>query len=381
MASSLIQPERDFTLWAVLFLAAAIGFWAERTPWGAKLSGAVVTILVTFTLSNLRIIPFSSPTYDVVWFDLVPLAIPLLLFRADLRRIVQETGSILVAYLLGIVGTVIGTIAAYYLLPLGKNDWQWAGVFCAIYIGGPMNFLSAAKALGLHGEELLSAGAAVDNLIIILYLVLLFALPSIKWIGRIFPLAPADRHVNLRQMNAFDARELETLGLIDISLSLSISALVCAGGSGVADWLGLGELRIFLITALMVALATIFAHDLEKIRSADKIGMLLLQVFLAAIGASANIEAVLTMSPILFLFAALIVAIHLLILLLAGRLLRLDLVKLAIASNASVGGPITAVAMAKAKGWERLLVPGIVCGTLGYGIATFIGGSLGDFLR
>jgi uncharacterized membrane protein len=381
MASSLIQPERDFTLWAVLFLAAAIGFWAERTRWGAKLSGAVVTILVTFILSNLRIIPVSSPTYDVVWSDLVPLAIPLLLFRADLWRIVQETGSILVAYLLGIIGTVIGTIGAYYLLPLGEDDWQWAGVFCATYMGGAMNFLPTAEALGLHSEDLLSAGVAANNLVMTLYLVLLFALPSIKWMRRIFPIKRSDRNINIGQINMSDSQDRETLRLIDISLSLSISALVCAGGNGAADWLGLGEIRILMITALMVALATIFPHDLEKIRSADKIGMLLLQVFLAAIGASADIEAVLTMRPILLLFAALIVAIHLLILLLAGRLLRSELAELAIASNASVDGPTTAAAMAKAKGWDRLIVPGIVCGTLGYAFATFIGVSLGQFLR
>lgn len=381
MASSLIQPERDFTLWAVLFLAAAIGFWAERTRWGAKLSGAVVTILVTFILSNLRIIPVSSPTYDVVWSDLVPLAIPLLLFRADLWRIVQETGPILVAYLLGIIGTVIGTIGAYYLLPLGEDDWQWAGVFCATYVGGAMNFLPTAEAFGLHSEDLLSAGVAANNLVMTLYLVLLFALPSIKWMRRIFPIKRSDRNINIGQINMSDSQDRETLRLIDISLSLSISALVCAGGNGAADWLGLGEIRILMITALMVALATIFPHDLEKIRSADKIGMLLLQVFLAAIGASADIEAVLTMRPILLLFAALIVAIHLLILLLAGRLLRLELAELAIASNASVGGSTTAAAMAKAKGWDRLIVPGIVCGTLGYAFATFIGVSLGQFLR
>jgi uncharacterized membrane protein len=381
MASSLIQPERDFTLWAVLFLAAAIGFWAERIRWGAKLSGAVVTILVTFILSNLRIIPVSSPTYDVVWSDLVPLAIPLLLFRADLWRIVQETGSILVAYLLGIIGTVIGTIGAYYLLPLGEDDWQWAGVFCATYMGGAMNFLPTAEALGLHSEDLLSAGVAANNLVMTLYLVLLFALPSIKWMRRIFPIKRSDRNINIGQINMSDSQDRETLPLIDISLSLSISALVCAGGNGAADWLGLGEIRILMITALMLALATIFPHDLEKIRSADKIGMLLLQVFLAAIGASADIEAVLAMRPILLLFAALIVAIHLLILLLAGRLLRLELAELAIASNASVGGSTTAAAMAKAKGWDRLIVPGIVCGTLGYAFATFIGVSLGQFLR
>lgn len=380
MASSLIQPERDFTLWAVLLLAAAIGFWAERTRWGAKLSGAAVTILVTFILSNLRIIPVSSPTYDVVWSDLVPLAIPLLLFKADLVRILRATGPTLVAFLLGIVATVIGTMVAYYLLPLGANGWQWAGVFCATHVGGVIGFSPVAKTLGLYSEDALSAGMAVENLVMSFYLVLLFILPSTKLMGRIFPARCSDP-INIKQVNIANSQDREILRPLDITLSLSISALVCAGGYGAADWLGLSEIRIFIITALMITLATIFSHDLEKIRSADQIGMLLLQVFFAAIGASGNIQSVLARRPILLIFAALIVVIHLLILLLAGRLLRLELVNLAIASNAGVGGPATAAAMAKVKGWDRLIVPGIVCGTLGYAISSFIGVSLGYFLR
>ncbi len=95
---------------------AWFGLWAEKTKWGSKLSAVVISILGTFILSNLSIIPTDAPAYDIVWSYLVPLAIPLLLFKADLRKIIKEAGPTLIAFAFGAIGTVIGTflIILYY---------------------------------------------------------------------------------------------------------------------------------------------------------------------------------------------------------------------------------------------------------------------------
>ena len=44
-----------------------------------------------------------------------------------------------------------------------------------------------------------------------------------------------------------------------------------------------------------------------------------------------------------------------------------------VASNANVGGASTAAALAIAKGWESLVVPGILVGTLGNVIGNIVG--------
>jgi uncharacterized membrane protein len=46
-----------------------------------------------------------------------------------------------------------------------------------------------------------------------------------------------------------------------------------------------------------------------------------------------------------------------------------------------MGGPTTAAAMAVAKNWKDLVIPAVLCGTLGYAIATFIGVGLGNILH
>jgi uncharacterized membrane protein len=37
--------------------------------------------------------------------------------------------------------------------------------------------------------------------------------------------------------------------------------------------------------------------------------------------------------------------------------------------------------MAVAKKWKDLVIPAILCGTLGYAIATFIGAGIGNLLK
>lgn len=74
---------------------------SEKTKVGSSLSGALVTTLVCLALSNLGIIANQAPAYDVVLAFLLPLAVPLLLYRADMRRVIRSTGTLLLAFLLG----------------------------------------------------------------------------------------------------------------------------------------------------------------------------------------------------------------------------------------------------------------------------------------
>jgi uncharacterized membrane protein len=379
--TTLISADQHWILWAVLVSAAAFGVLAEKTKWGSKLSAVVLSILATFVLSNLSIIPTAAPAYDVVWSYLVPLAIPLLLFKADLRRIFREAGPTLLAFFFGAIGTALGTIIAFILIPLGENGWKLAAIFSSTYIGGSMNYVAAAEVVQLKSGNLLAAGVAADNLVMAAYFLILFAIPGIKYLQKIYP--------NHHQVLAGQADPDEDphvnddpgIGLENMGKALAIAISICAVGFLISDWIAIKGSGILIITAIVVAAATIFPKQMGSIQGADIIGTFLMQIFFAAIGASANIFVVLEYGPVLFVFAALILAIHLLFLLGAGKLFKLDLAEIVIASNANMGGPTTAAAMAVARKWRSLVIPAILCGTLGYAVATFIGVALGQWLK
>ena len=66
------------------------------------------------------------------------------------------------------------------------------------------------------------------------------------------------------------------------------------------------------------------------------------------IGASVNVAVVLKVGPVLFLFAGVILSMHLITIPIGGKLLHLSLPEILIASKPNMGGPTTA-AMAAAR--------------------------------
>lgn len=137
LASSFIRIRQDpWYVWTILSLASTVGILGERTNLGATLSSPLTTTLLTMLLCNIGLLvsyfvcfrlypdnphclqPSTSPVYNIVLKTLVPLAIPLLLLDADMNKCINRTGSLLKAFLIGTMGTVVGTVVAYMLVPM-----------------------------------------------------------------------------------------------------------------------------------------------------------------------------------------------------------------------------------------------------------------------
>jgi uncharacterized membrane protein len=104
-------------------------------------------------------------------------------------------------------------------------------------------------------------------------------------------------------------------------------------------------------------------------------------IFFVAIGAGANLGEVIGAALPILLFIVVLVLVHLALMVAVGRLLKLDLAEVMIASNACILGPPTAAALAASKGWRALVTPGILVGMFGYAIGTFIGIGLTTLLK
>ena len=104
--------------------------------------------------------------------------------------------------------------------------------------------------------------------------------------------------------------------------------------------------------------------------------MFAVYLFLTVIGAFCDVNALQNLGALginLLIFALIIVTVHGLITIAAARLLKLDLDTVAMVSQANVGGGTTALALARSRGRNDLVLPAVLLGALGNAVGTFLG--------
>lgn len=400
--NSFISADNAWALWSILVGIAALSIYLEQTyAWASKITGAIIGLVIAMVLANLNIIPTAAPTYDVVWGYVVPLAIPLLMFNANIKKIWRESGRIMIIFLLSSIGTIAGVTVAHAML---KNSipelYKMSAIMTGSYIGGGVNFAAMSEAFGA-GESWISALTVADNLLMALYFFVLLAIPTMNFFLKKF------RHPHIDAVNAMvDTTEGETLAkqywgrkeisLRDIAMSLALGLIIVWVSTELAAVLkgiiptgnffldlsnGLLGNKYLLITTITMLLATYAPKFMSGIHGAQEIGTFLIYIFLVVIGVPASISVIINQAPLLLVFTAIIVAINMLVSLVLGKLFKFDLEEILLASNANIGGPTTAAAMAIAKGWNKLVGPIILAGVFGYIIGNYLGIFMGNLLQ
>jgi uncharacterized membrane protein len=335
-------------------------------------------------LSNTGIAPVDAPVYDVVEGYLVPVAIPLLLFRANVRRILAETGPMFRAFHVAALGTLVGAfLAALMFRGAVERLPEVIGVMTGSYIGGGVNFV-ALKGIYDVPATLTNPLLVADNFIMAGMFAVLLVIAGSRFFLQRYP------HPHTLAGNAADARTLaakhwrrKEIALLDIAKALAVAVVVAALSKQAAAWAtGAVESRLWQslvgspyvwMTVLTVGLATFARAHVERIHGAEELGMYLLYLFFFVIGLRADFWQVLFNTPVLFGVCLVMAVTNLAVALLLGKLLRMNLEELLLSVNATLGGAPSAAAMAISKGWQGLVLPGFLMGVWGYVIGTFCG--------
>lgn len=402
VVTTLLGPTDTFGLWAFLAVGAAVAIGLEqRYRWAAAVTGVLLALFWGMLGVNLRIVPAESPVWDAVWSHLVPLAIALLLFDADLRRIWRESGRMFWIFNLSALGTCLGTLLAVLLVGGAIPEiGAAAALMTGTYIGGTVNLVALSAALA-PSKELVGGLLVADNVTMAAAFGFLVALPGLAFVKKRFA-HPFEDAVDATGAGAAEGSEAATpagsgkrtraaafwkpkgISLADLATALAVALAAVAVSVAIADAvrglagapelvrLTLGQ-KYLVLPLVMAGLATAFPARFAAIRGAHELGTLVMYLFFVVVGVPASAAALVERGPALFLFTSVIAAVNVAVTLLAARLLRFSIEEAVVAANATLGGPTTAAGMAVARGWDGLVLPAILVGVWGYAIGNWIG--------
>lgn len=359
--------QDPLALTALIVGITALAFWlAGRFGWAAKAGATLLVIVFGAVLSNLDLVAAKSPVYGMISGPVTSLAIVWLLFAVDLRSLRAAGPRMLEAFGMAVAATIAGGFVAFALLGrfFPEQAWKLAGVMVGTYSGGGLNFVSVGRELDLP-ESLFVAATAADNVVTALWLGIALLLPAL--LGRFYPapsVAASEQPVEDPMHGAarLSVGDLATLAAAALTIVL------------VAEW---AATLVPLVPAVLwlTTLALICAQlpGVRKLRGAMQLGTLALHLFFAVLGIGSRVQEILEVGVEVFYFTALVVLVHGLIFLLLARWRRYDLDTTIVASQAAVGGPSTAMAMAVSRGRSDLTLPGAMVGLLGYAVGTYAG--------
>lgn len=391
--TSLISGEQTWLMWAVLIVVAALSIWAEQhTKIGSKIAAGTIAIFGTMLLVNIHLIPSSSPAYTAIGNYCLPLSIPLLLFKCNLKKMLKDTGHLLVVFLVACLGTTIGALAGGLIF---RNKPEISGIVAA-YVGGctggGVNFMALANTFSLSSEAI-SAGAVVGNFLVTLLMVGLMASCGTKFIRKRF------KHPFIDEVEAGAAEgtnlaeqywKPKNISLQSIALTLATGFVICALSWLFVTWIGqfslpmiaaqlLGSIYL-VITTITLILVTAFPKFFEKLEGAEEIGVFMMMLYLCTIGGGANISQMLSVGKYMVIINLLVIICNVGLCWIFGRIFKWNWEEIVCSSCVSVGGPTTGIAVAINKGWGGLIVPALMGGLLGIAIGTYIGVLAGDLM-
>ena len=140
----------------VLSLVVILGVYVCKTKLGKHLGAALLIIIFTALLANLKVIPSAStsiPLYDFIFTYVAPISIFYLLLNINLSSIKRAGIPMIGLLILGSFATALGILVSWYLLStentLGEDGKIIAGMLTGTYTGGSVNFNAIALELSL----------------------------------------------------------------------------------------------------------------------------------------------------------------------------------------------------------------------------------------
>lgn len=386
MIFSIIQVVAIF-----LVPAAIIRFHHMKlTRWIGTIGTAyllgILEALVIFGLRKLGIeLNINADIGEIGSHLAIAVAIPLLLFSANLGETRKLSKTVLWSFLLEGVSVIVVCTIAYFAIarPLGDGA-ALAGMASGLYTGGTPNLNAIGRIMGVDSTTI--GVANLSDMLIggAFYLFLLVACKPL--LSRFMKTSKGQSYVRspieMKNYEELNLREFRPTKRLANSLLLAIGMAFLGAGAGILVWVlaGAEEGRMtdFLVPVMMISvtvlgIAASFSKRIRETKGTNVLGQYLILVFSFALASSLDLTKMQgDFGKILLLYGSVTIGVFVLHVILS-TIFGIDSDCTMVTLTAGLYGPAFIPAVTKQIGNDSLTVPGLICGSIGYAVGTFLG--------
>jgi len=321
---------------------------------------------------------------------LVCVAMPLILFSADLPALKKLARPMSASFAMNTVSVLIVATAAYFIFgSLLPDAADISGMLIGTYTGGTPNMIAVGHALGvrpdrillLQASDMIGGGIYFFLLISVMGPLLKKMLPEYTLVGSSFSHEETQRYVeafsgrkqSVKPLRMFMIRTgLVLLSAACVAVAMGICILLPSsyGNTGLAK---LGEYTaLIMVTVTTLGIALSFVKKVRNAPGSYSSGQYFILMFSVIMGlcfdTSALSGGLLMLGMLLFIQFGTVI-LHIIM----ARIFRIDYHTMMITSTAGVFGPAFIMPVARALRNDEIVLPGILCGILGYTIGNYLG--------
>lgn len=320
----------------------------------------------------------TAATYSSVKNPILYAMLFLMLLRCDLKKIVKLGPKMLVGFFAATISIGLGFVVSFAVFKdgLGPDAWKSLGALCGSWMGGGGNMMAIEAALDIT-EESMAYALVLDTVCASVYV--MFLLWAIGFADQFNRWTKADVRTIQEVGEALEAEVRANQKpllwqniLVLLGAGFVVSALSSKAGVLINSVLPFFDKATWTVLVVSVAGILLALTPFGKLKGTEEVSNVMLYIIVALIASRADLRA-LGNAHVWLAAGFLILIIHVVILVILAKILKLDLFTCAVASLANIGGTATAPVLAGA--YSSALVPvGILMALLGYIVGT--GGGL-----
>ncbi|OCS92499.1 DUF819 domain-containing protein [Caryophanon latum] len=381
--------QDGFMYVSVLVALAAVMVFIEKkfgkTKFMKFIPGIVLIYIGAALMQTFGLFESNESTeaaYSNVRWALLPAMLFLMLLKCDIRVVIKLGPKMLGSFAVAVFSIACGFVLVYALLQsfYVEDTWKAFGALAGSWTGGSANMVALQSILDVP-ETIFGYVLMMDTINYAVWVMFMFWL--VPFADRFNKWTKADTSftntINLNTDNITDdqgAKFEHILYLLGIGLLVSsLSSFFGNQLPVIGDIINGTTWTIVIASVLGLILAL---TPLSRIPGTFDVSNVMLYIVVALIASHSDFSDI-AQAPIYIISGFLIMGVHLIIMLILGKLFKLDLFTLGIASLANIGGMASAPMLAAA--YNKALIPvGVIMALMGSFLGTYFGMAIGKIL-